>query len=290
MEEMRTVELVEGEEGRMCVNTEWGAFGDKGELEEFRLEYDRVVDEFSINPGQQLWVKPCITFTYLNSPLPPPQLIALRTRVKSGYLRLTVNLSPLLKASLGSFSWIIHLFLAVLTWLSPEHSKVAKLPVVFLRMLVNGHSSQTSAAGGVRLMIPSLLLAIVPASLMTVYLFHWQSIHTSARPQLATLPLTSPSLSALALFPHPFGFLTQFASQTLNLICCVFSFVIILFRFEKLISGKYMGELVRLVLMKLVKENLLFNGEASEQLRTRGSFETRFVSQVERWAWKNNIP
>lgn len=54
MEEMRTVELVEGEEGRMCVNTEWGAFGDHGELEEFRLEYDRVVDETSINPGHQL--------------------------------------------------------------------------------------------------------------------------------------------------------------------------------------------------------------------------------------------
>lgn len=54
MEEMRTVELVEGEEGRMCVNTEWGAFGNNGELEEFRLEYDRVVDETSINPGQQL--------------------------------------------------------------------------------------------------------------------------------------------------------------------------------------------------------------------------------------------
>ena len=57
MEEMRTVELVEGEEGRMCVNTEWGAFGGNGELEEFRLEYDRVVDETSINPGKQLWVK-----------------------------------------------------------------------------------------------------------------------------------------------------------------------------------------------------------------------------------------
>lgn len=54
MEEMRTVELVEGEEGRMCVNTEWGAFGDNGELEDFRLEYDRVVDETSVNPGQQL--------------------------------------------------------------------------------------------------------------------------------------------------------------------------------------------------------------------------------------------
>ncbi|XP_029460054.1 glucokinase isoform X1 [Rhinatrema bivittatum] len=105
MEEMCNVELVEGEEGRMCVNTEWGAFGDTGELEDFRLEYDRVVDETSLNPGQQLY--------------------------------------------------------------------------------------------------------------------------------------------------------------------------------EKIISGKYMGELVRLVLLKLVNENLLFNGEASEKLKTRGCFETRFVSQIE---------
>nr|KAF6469462.1 glucokinase [Molossus molossus] len=105
MEEMHNVELVEGEEGRMCVNTEWGAFGDTGELDEFLLEYDRMVDESSLNPGQQLY--------------------------------------------------------------------------------------------------------------------------------------------------------------------------------EKLIGGKYMGELVRLVLLKLVDENLLFHGEASEQLRTRGAFETRFVSQVE---------
>uniref|UniRef100_A0A8C8JRD3 Phosphotransferase n=2 Tax=Oncorhynchus tshawytscha TaxID=74940 RepID=A0A8C8JRD3_ONCTS len=100
-----TMELVEGEEGRMCVNTEWGAFGANGELEEFRLEYDRVVDETSLNPGQQLY--------------------------------------------------------------------------------------------------------------------------------------------------------------------------------EKLISGKYMGELVRLVLLKLVNEELLFNGEASDLLKTRGSFETRYVSQIE---------
>ncbi|KAJ1091664.1 hypothetical protein NDU88_004781 [Pleurodeles waltl] len=57
MEEMENVELVEGEEGRMCVNTEWGAFGDTGELEDFRLEYDRVVDETSLNPGQQLYEK-----------------------------------------------------------------------------------------------------------------------------------------------------------------------------------------------------------------------------------------
>lgn len=54
--------------------------------------------------------------------------------------------------------------------------------------------------------------------------------------------------------------------------------------YEKIIGGKYMGEIVRLVLLKLVDENLLFNGEASEKLKTRGTFETRFVSQIERYS------
>ncbi|XP_048474465.1 hexokinase-4 [Rhincodon typus] len=105
MEELKNVELVEGEEGRMCVNTEWGGFGDTGELKEFRLEYDCIVDEMSNNPGYHLY--------------------------------------------------------------------------------------------------------------------------------------------------------------------------------EKIIGGKYMGELTRLVLLKLVNQNLLFNGEASQLLETQGSFETSFLSQVE---------
>lgn len=49
-----------------------------------------------------------------------------------------------------------------------------------------------------------------------------------------------------------------------------------------------MGEIVRLVLLRLVDENLLFNGAASEKLKTRGSFETRFVSQIERWGDKGS--
>nr|XP_032806609.1 hexokinase-4 isoform X2 [Petromyzon marinus] len=57
MEEMRNVDLVEGDEGRMCINMEWGAFGDSGELEDLRLEYDRKVDETSNNRGQQLFEK-----------------------------------------------------------------------------------------------------------------------------------------------------------------------------------------------------------------------------------------
>ncbi|XP_049712398.1 hexokinase-2 isoform X2 [Elephas maximus indicus] len=57
MEEMRNVELVEGEEGRMCVNMEWGAFGDNGCLDDFRTEFDVMVDELSLNPGKQRFEK-----------------------------------------------------------------------------------------------------------------------------------------------------------------------------------------------------------------------------------------
>ncbi|KAJ8415432.1 hypothetical protein AAFF_G00424120 [Aldrovandia affinis] len=57
MEEMRNVETVEGEEGRMCINMEWGAFGDLGELDDFCTEFDRAVDERSTNPGKQRYEK-----------------------------------------------------------------------------------------------------------------------------------------------------------------------------------------------------------------------------------------
>ena len=57
MEEMQNVELVEGDEGLMCVNMEWGAFGDRGELDEFCTEFDREVDDRSTNPGKQRCVR-----------------------------------------------------------------------------------------------------------------------------------------------------------------------------------------------------------------------------------------
>ncbi|XP_047378624.1 hexokinase-2 isoform X1 [Sciurus carolinensis] len=57
MEEMRNVELVDGEEGRMCVNMEWGAFGDNGCLDDFRTEFDKAVDDLSLNPGKQRFEK-----------------------------------------------------------------------------------------------------------------------------------------------------------------------------------------------------------------------------------------
>lgn len=48
-----------------------------------------------------------------------------------------------------------------------------------------------------------------------------------------------------------------------------------------MISGMYMGELVRLAILRFTKEGLLFNGNDSELLRTSGQFLTKYVSKVE---------
>ncbi|KAK2572234.1 Hexokinase HKDC1 [Acropora cervicornis] len=50
--------------------------------------------------------------------------------------------------------------------------------------------------------------------------------------------------------------------------------------FEKMISGMYLGELVRLVCLNLIEKKLLFNGKAGK-FTTKNSFPTKFVSEVE---------
>ncbi|XP_020367618.1 hexokinase-1 isoform X3 [Rhincodon typus] len=57
MEELRHIDLMEGDEGRMCINIEWGGFGDDGSLESIRTEFDREIDRGSLNPGKQLFEK-----------------------------------------------------------------------------------------------------------------------------------------------------------------------------------------------------------------------------------------
>uniref|UniRef100_A0A3B3V6M1 Phosphotransferase n=1 Tax=Poecilia latipinna TaxID=48699 RepID=A0A3B3V6M1_9TELE len=52
-------------------------------------------------------------------------------------------------------------------------------------------------------------------------------------------------------------------------------------RYEKMISGMYLGEIVRHVLMDFTTKGLLFRGKLSERLKTRGIFETKFLSQIE---------
>jgi len=48
-----------------------------------------------------------------------------------------------------------------------------------------------------------------------------------------------------------------------------------------MISGMYMGELVRQVLVDLMKDDLIFVGADREKLLERGSFFTRYASEIE---------
>lgn len=49
-----------------------------------------------------------------------------------------------------------------------------------------------------------------------------------------------------------------------------------------MVSGMYMGELVRLILVKMAKEGLLFEGRITPELLTKGKIETKHVSAIEK--------
>ncbi|XP_068217429.1 hexokinase type 2 isoform X3 [Palaemon carinicauda] len=51
--------------------------------------------------------------------------------------------------------------------------------------------------------------------------------------------------------------------------------------YEKMISGMYMGEIARQVIIRLVAEGLLFGGQSSEILEEKGSFFTKYISEIE---------
>lgn len=57
VERVENAELYNGPDNdkeHVLINTEWGAFGDNGALDFIRTEYDREIDEFSINKGKQM--------------------------------------------------------------------------------------------------------------------------------------------------------------------------------------------------------------------------------------------
>jgi len=57
LEKKSNIELIEENDGEMIINMEWGAFGDDGALDEFRNEYDDVIDQASLNLGKQKFEK-----------------------------------------------------------------------------------------------------------------------------------------------------------------------------------------------------------------------------------------
>ncbi|KAJ3310149.1 glucokinase [Boothiomyces sp. JEL0838] len=52
--------------------------------------------------------------------------------------------------------------------------------------------------------------------------------------------------------------------------------------FEKMISGMYLGEIVRLILIDLIKSGELFNGVGSQLLEEPYHFDTAYMSRIER--------
>lgn len=54
-------------------------------------------------------------------------------------------------------------------------------------------------------------------------------------------------------------------------------------RFEKMISGMYLGEIVRHVLLHLTSLGVLFRGQQTQRLQTRDIFKTKFLSEIERF-------
>jgi hexokinase len=52
--------------------------------------------------------------------------------------------------------------------------------------------------------------------------------------------------------------------------------------FEKMISGMYLGEITRLVLVDLTKTGVLFNGNGGSQLFRKDAFDTAHMSRIER--------
>ena len=48
-----------------------------------------------------------------------------------------------------------------------------------------------------------------------------------------------------------------------------------------MISGMYMGELVRLILVRMTKEKLLFQAKTTAELLTTGSFKTSYIYGID---------
>src|SRR5436853_7912270 len=51
--------------------------------------------------------------------------------------------------------------------------------------------------------------------------------------------------------------------------------------FEKMISGMYLGEITRNVLLNLIDRELLLNGYSSKDLNNHYSFDTEYMSTIE---------
>jgi hexokinase len=68
---------------------------------------------------------------------------------------------------------------------------------------------------------------------------------------------------------------------------CVFFSCLLTENSKKLISGRYLGEILRLVICDLIDEGILFLGQNTYKIETAYSFDTAFLSLMERCSNSN---
>ena len=54
------------------------------------------------------------------------------------------------------------------------------------------------------------------------------------------------------------------------------------YSYEKMISGMYMGEIVRCIVVECVKAGLMFDGALPKEMEKSGRFYTKYISEVEK--------
>eukprot|EP00073_Rattus_norvegicus_P054891 XP_017457328.1 PREDICTED: putative hexokinase HKDC1 isoform X1 [Rattus norvegicus] len=265
MEDMSNIDLVEGDEGRMCINTEWGAFGDDGTLEDIRTEFDRELDLGSLNPGKQLFEK-MISGLYMGELV---RLILLKMAkvgllfggAKSSALHTKGKIETQHVAAMEMSKEGLANTREILVDLGLDPSESDCIAVQHVCTIVSFRSANLCAAALAAILTrlrENKKLARLRTTVGmdgTLYKTHpqrlWLAFHTQN-----------------SILREHFSALTSLIPSSPN-------------RYEKMTSGMYLGEIVRRILIDLTRQGLLFRGQISERLRTRGIFETKFLSQIE---------
>ncbi|XP_059422554.1 hexokinase-1 isoform X2 [Carassius carassius] len=288
MEELRHIDLVEGDEGRMCINTEWGAFGDDGTLEDIRTEFDREIDRGSLNPGKQLFEK-MVSGMYMGELV---RLILVKM-AKEGLLfegRITPELLTKGKFETKHLSAIekskegLTKAKEILTRLGVEPSEDDCIAVQHVCAIVSFRSANLIAAtlGAILTRLkdnknsPRLRTTVgIDGSLYKMHPQYARRLHKTVRrlvPESDVRFLLSESGSGKGAAMVT-AWASRLADQTRQIAETLAEF--------RLTKEQLLGEIVRNILIDLTKRGFLFRGQISETLKTRGIFETKFLSQIE---------
>uniref|UniRef100_A0A803TJ67 hexokinase n=1 Tax=Anolis carolinensis TaxID=28377 RepID=A0A803TJ67_ANOCA len=313
MEEMRHIDLVEGDEGRMCINTEWGAFGDDGLLEDIRTEFDREIDRENGD--------------FLALDLGGTNFRVLLVKIRSGKRRMVEMHNKIyaipIEVMQGTGDELFdHIVTCISDFLDYMGIKGARLPLGFT---FSFPCRQTSLDAGILLNWTKGFKATDCEGEDVVYLLR-EGIKRREEFDLDVVAVVNDTVGTMmtCAYEDPnceIGLIVGTGSNAcymeemrniemvegeqgrmcvnmewgafgdngcLDDIRTIYDKAVDEYslnsgkqRYEKMISGMYLGEIVRNILIDFTKKGFLFRGQISEALKTRSIFETKFLSQIE---------